>query len=349
MREAPGKILDLSRRVFGSNEYGGVPRAASSPCRGRQRDAESMIATALPDCHITATEMLTGGFSNTNYKVYRAEQPPVVLRIIAQEPDIVRKEAAICHLIHAAVSVPEILYSDAEGKRFGHAYSIIEWIDGIALSTLLATSDGDTIGQCAYAAGKTLAGIARFTFPAPGLFGPDLTVPAPFGAWRDSLSDYVAACLFQGHASRWLGDELMEQLWQLVVAKASYLDALPPGARLVHGDYKGQNLLVRQHNATWDIAAVLDWEFAYAGTPLIDLGIFLRYEADLPATYAHEVVRGYTEHGGDLPENWRPIIKLLDLVNLCDFLNSPLHRPQLYANVIGVIRQTLALFALQGW
>ena len=49
-------------------------------------------------------------------------------------------------------------------------------------------------------------------------------------------------------------------------------------ARLVHGDFGAANILVRQVQGAWQVAAVIDWEFAFAGTPLFDLGHFLRYE-----------------------------------------------------------------------
>ncbi len=48
------------------------------------------------------------------------------------------------------------------------------------------------------------------------------------------------------------------------------------GAALVHNDYKFDNVMLRQENIT-EIAAVLDWEMATIGDPLMDLGTTLGY------------------------------------------------------------------------
>lgn len=48
------------------------------------------------------------------------------------------------------------------------------------------------------------------------------------------------------------------------------------GASLVHNDYKFDNVMLRQENIT-EITAVLDWEMATIGEPLMDLGTTLGY------------------------------------------------------------------------
>jgi hypothetical protein len=46
---------------------------------------------------------------------------------------------------------------------------------------------------------------------------------------------------------------------------------------------------------------VLDWEFALAGSPLFDTGNMLRFDHVLPTNSSSEFIRGYQEHGGQLP------------------------------------------------
>ena len=48
---------------------------------------------------------------------------------------------------------------------------------------------------------------------------------------------------------------------------------------MVHGEYGPQNLLVDA--ATWEVSAVLDWEFAHDGDPLEDLARALADGGDL--------------------------------------------------------------------
>jgi len=56
-----------------------------------------------------------------------------------------------------------------------------------------------------------------------------------------------------------------------------------------------------------------------------------RHEGDLPPDYALEFERGYRAAGGALPPNWRRLAKLLDLLNLCEFLNTQRSRPRVVA------------------
>ena len=56
------------------------------------------------------------------------------------------------------------------------------------------------------------------------------------------------------------------------------MTATPARIALVHADFNPKNLLVDP--ATGGVTGVLDWEFAYAGAPLGDLGNLLRFETD---------------------------------------------------------------------
>jgi aminoglycoside phosphotransferase (APT) family kinase protein len=71
------------------------------------------------------------------------------------------------------------------------------------------------------------------------------------------------------------------------------------------------------------VAAVLDWEFAFAGPPLVDLAVFLRHRETLPAAYTAGVLAGYAAAGGSVPADWAVQTRLLDLLNLCSMLAQP--------------------------
>jgi aminoglycoside/choline kinase family phosphotransferase len=51
--------------------------------------------------------------------------------------------------------------------------------------------------------------------------------------------------------------------------------------QLVHADFNPKNILVRGAS----VAAVLDWEFAFSGTPLFDVGNMLRFAERYPPGY----------------------------------------------------------------
>lgn len=280
----------------------------------------SLLATALPGEQVERTERLSGGLANTNYKVVLAgRQEPVVLRLYTRDPYACAREVAIHRLVAGRVPVPEVLYAECAGDAGGTSVAVMRWVDGIKLDALLAEKDERAIGSAAVAVGATLAALGAFQFPRAGFFGPDLMVAEPLPGMREACLGYVEEALFTRKGAERLGATRAQSIWALLNANAALLDAADSTPQLVHGDYKAQNLLVRETSPGWEVAAALDWEFAFAGSPLIDLSILLRYAERLPSTFASGVVAGYTGTGGTLPDDWRRILKLLDLMNLCDF------------------------------
>ena len=305
----------------------------------------TMLEPLFPDAHVAQVQLLSGGFSNSNYHIRLAEPgTSVVLRLHAGEGMIdhtyttAQKEWEIMHLLqqNQAVVLPKPLYADLNGTRMGRPYTIMSFVEGECLSDLLVERDRQTVGACAYTAGQTLAALHTVTFPHTGFFGSDLTIQQQGDTGGEGWRDYIAQCL-TGYGRTWLGAERAERLWQFVLAHQAEVATLPDQAVLVHADYNGKNLLMQSTHEGWQVAAVLDWEFAFAGSPLFDTGNFLRHEADFPPDYALEFERGYRAAGGALPPNWRWLAKLLDLLNLCEFLNTPRFRPRVVAETIQLI------------
>ncbi|MFK7984767.1 MAG: phosphotransferase family protein [Sandaracinaceae bacterium] len=84
-------------------------------------------------------------------------------------------------------------------------------------------------------------------------------------------------------------------------------------ARLLHGDFKLSNV-----HASGDTVLVLDWEYAYAGPALMDVGQLMRW--DVPEGFVDAFERSYRAHGGELPAGWLPQARALDAVNLAALL-----------------------------
>jgi aminoglycoside phosphotransferase (APT) family kinase protein len=306
-----------------------------------------MIASAFAprkSAHAVSAQLLSGGLANTNYRVRVAGmRETFVLRLYTRDPMTCRTEVALNALVRERVPVPAISYADTEGELMGTPYALVEWVEGTPLTELLATGGGQEIERAGESAGAVLARIAAFTFPAAGFFGPELTIAEPLpigpGAFVALLDDWLAP----GPAHDQLGDEMTARLLGFIHAQAPLLEATQDAHTLVHGDYKASNLLVRARDESWEVAAVLDWEFAFSGPPLFDLAIMLRHErADSPFTRG--VARGYTASGGTLPPDWWRIIRLLDLLNLVQFLCLPGERPILVRDVTRLIAATM-----DGW
>lgn len=303
----------------------------------------ALVQPIFPGQWVVSASLLTEGLANTNYKLrVSGQDEDYVLRLYTRERSACQKEWDIYRLVHDRIPVPEMLHADPDGHAFGRPYSICRWVEGVKLATLLAEGDLTAIGQAAYATGATLAQIHSYAFPMAGFFGPGLTVAQPLGPLAESYLGYLADRLLVGQAGQRLGPELTRKLWQFSGRNAHVLDGRTKHSVLGHADYKGTNLLLKPTAAGWRMAAVLDREFAFAGDPLFDVGILFRYDASFPALFESGFVAGYREQGGSLPDDWRRLARLLDLVNLCEFLNTADRSGRLVTDVTDLIVATLA-------
>lgn len=303
----------------------------------------AMLQPIFPGKRLASAQVLTEGYVNTNYKItVDGIDEAFVLRLYVRDRAACQKDVDIFNLVQNGVPVPELLYADTTGSHFNAPYSVMKWVDGILLSAILASKNEADIAESAYAVGHVLAAIGSYTFPHAGFFGPGLTVDAPF----DDTTTFVGLIeefLFKGVAGERLGQDLTERLWTFVKSNAHHLDAIASNASLVHSDFKGINILLRKNGQQkWSVSAVLDWEFAFSNTPLIDIGNMLRYDRLYPAAFEQEFIRGFLDQGGHLPTQWKLIARLLDLISLCEFLNRrQARRDTMVADVTELILATI--------
>lgn len=297
---------------------------------------------------------LTGaGLRNTNYKVVVVdgrEDAPVVLRLYAagDGPEVCARETGVLGLAgQHGIPVPAVLFADPAGIRFGHAYAVTTFVNGVLLRDVMTRGGADALAA-GRAAGEMRAALSRITFEHDGFFGPNLTIPDPFpDSPAANVRGYVARCLSQAVARKRLDDNLARRTERMVEERQVWLDAAiretSPLPCLVHADYQSTNLLVRdEKNGSWHVSGVLDWEFTHAGTPLFDLAILLRNQgAPPPPGFANAVAEGYTNAGGCLPDDWQRAARVVDLVNLCDFLASLEAGNTTVAAVRAVIQNTV--------
>jgi aminoglycoside phosphotransferase (APT) family kinase protein len=284
----------------------------------------AMLEPAFGRRRVVAAEPLTDGASTTSYRVaLEGLEEAYVLRIFARDPTACRKELDITRLVAGTVPIAEIVDADPDGARHGRPYSVSRWIDGVKLDRLLEALSGDEVDQLGSEVGRVLGRIATFRFPRAGFFGPGLEIERPLGDSRQWFVDFVEGCLATPRAQERLGNELTAAVCRLVRSNVHRLDVLEGVASLVHGDYRAWNLLLAREARVWRIVAVLDWEFAHAGTPLLDLGGLLRDERRLPPGFESALVHGFSEVDGPLPAGWKPLVKLLDLSSLCELVVAP--------------------------
>jgi len=296
-----------------------------------------MIAPVFAPRNAVSAQLLSGGLANTNYKVRVAGmRESFVLRLYTRDPHACRKEVDLYALVQDHVPMPAIFYADVEGELMGTPYMLRAWAEGTPLAELLSTGSEQDLEGAGSSAGRVLAVIGRHTFPEAGFFGPDLHIAEALPLGPAGFLTMLDDWLFHGLAGQRLGAEPTARLWRFVLTHASLLAGTDSLHTLVHGDYKPSNLLVGKRDDRWEVAAVLDWEFAFAGTPLFDLAILLRHHRP-DSAFTRAVAHGYADAGGTLPSHWWRIARLLDLLNLVQFLTLPGERETLTRGVTDLI------------
>jgi aminoglycoside phosphotransferase (APT) family kinase protein len=296
---------------------------------------QRIIATAVPRATVLEAHPLRDGLRNANFKVL-LDIPPqaVVLRIYEHDPSLWQKEIDLLRLVSAVgVPVPEILYAEP-------GVTVLRWIEAITLLDLKRAGDCAAIAQAAQSAGEVLAAIGRTRFDKSGWIAPGPTVTAPLLEGDDPVPRFIDQCLASSHQR--LPQDLRPRVSELAWRYAPQLSALDGDPRLVHGDFGKRNLLVYETAGRWRVAAVLDWEFAIAASPLNDIANLLRYEREERPLLEPHFSAAYENAGGVLPPNWRALARVLDLTALCSSLAAAHELPDDVApELAGLVRATV--------
>jgi len=277
------------------------------------------IALAFPNSEIARTEILSGGLINTNIKIeFSSRQPPVVLRFYRSDAAVCLKESAVLRLVRSTVPVPEVIHVEPNGIDGSAPFTIMEFVNGVTFQQLKRTKDTEAIHHAAASAGETLARIGKYQFPKPGRLqvDNDLTVGPQYMEVPRLLDSFLQSRNLQQRIDVSLQHKLHDFIWSW----ADQLRAFDNDRQLVHCDFGNRNILVDRINGRWQVAAVLDWEFALSGMPLLDIGHYLRYESqDMPLREPY-FSRAFVESGGFLPDDWRQLSMVLDLTGLVECL-----------------------------
>lgn len=270
---------------------------------------------------VTTIQKLSGGFSNSNFLV----NGEWVLRVVAQGWESCQREAWLLEFARGqGLRVPRVVRTECFGDL---ALMQLEFLPGEPLDP------GKCETQTFRWLGQELARVHSVAFEASGLFGPTGALE-PFDP---NLGPLLVQEYLGGSAGRRLGANRRAELERLVKVHWSLVQECATGPALVHSDFNPKNVLV-DNDRVW----LLDWEFAMACDPLIDLGNFFRFENDYLPSQRQAFLDGYAR---PLPDRWREAARLHDLISMLDMLNSPQELPETFVTALAVIDQTLHEFA----
>jgi aminoglycoside phosphotransferase (APT) family kinase protein len=295
-----------------------------------------LLAPVFPGAAVTRFARVSGGLVNTNLKVLLAgRSAPVLLRIYQRDATQGLKEAALIRHFGSRVPVPELFHAAETNPVTGHAYSILSWVEGRRLDAVA----GENLHSAGRALGTALADVHAVKFDRFGFLGADLKIVRPIDLDRDGLLAYLDHAFAVGHGAARVGPELMAPLRDFIEREGEKISSWAGAPCLVHGDCNGSNLLFRQGaNGAWELAAILDWEFAFSGTPGFDLAHLLRPPLGQHAGFAEAVASSYRDAGGMPPPDWRTVARITDLFAWIDILS----RPDAGANVVEDARNSIA-------
>jgi aminoglycoside phosphotransferase (APT) family kinase protein len=294
----------------------GTPPIPRPGLASLQAAAASLLGTA-----VEIIEPLSGGARRDTYRVIDETGARSVLRLDRDAASL-EKEVALTLLVRGRVPVAAIVGADLTGELVGVPLTVSAYAEGELLDAALAGAGDDDASALGEVVGRTLATIGTIVFDAPGPLGPALR-PEPFDVPLPGLlvetGDRV---LGEAAARSALGDPVADGYRALLQEAAPALEAVADETALVHSDFNGKNLvLARDPAGAPVVSAVLDWEFAFAGPPLADVGNMLRRQERMPAAFVDRFVASFAEHGGGLPAGWRSIAAALDALALLDFLD----------------------------
>lgn len=239
------------------------------------RLAAWMDGHGLGEGPIEGLRPLTGGTQNILLMFERAgrryvlRRPPHNLR--PESNNTMRREAQVLGAL-AATDVPHARLIAACGDEalFGFAFYLMEPIDGYNVTEGLPAPAADAAFQrdMGLSLVDALAALGRVDFAAVGLgdFGrPEGFLDRQVGRWKKELDSY-------GRYDGWHGPDALPGIDRVAQWLTEHQPrSFTPG--IIHGDFHLANVMFATE--TPRVAAIVDWELATIGDPLLDLGWLL--------------------------------------------------------------------------
>ncbi len=226
----------------------------------------------LPRGEISLVDKLVGGTQNILVRFERGgrnfvlRRPPIHKRPNSDET--MRREARVLGALkHSNVPHPELIAACGDEALLGAAFYLMEPIDGFNASMGLPElheGDPDVRRGMGFAMAEGIAALGAVDYLAVGLEGfgrPEGYLERQVARWQHQLETYAEMEGYPGPDIPGL-DRI-----------ATWLDANRPAHSLpgiLHGDYHIANVMFSFDGP--ELAAIVDWELATVGDPLLDLG-----------------------------------------------------------------------------
>lgn len=218
---------------------------------------------SLQDVH-----RLAGGNSNETYLLRtsagaRILRRPPAATIAPSAHSMAREHRVLTALAQAGVPAPRPLAFCDDPGIIGAPFLLMERVEGMAPTQALPEAYGDDLEGAADAILDALVALHSVPWQEVGLadFGkPQGFLERQVSRWRAQYTRYQVRDLPRfGQLADWLEENR------------------PPDAppAILHGDFHADNCLLCLDEPR--VSAIIDWEMATIGDPLLDLGLFLAF------------------------------------------------------------------------
>jgi len=278
------------------------------------------------------------GCRTTNYIIETNEaQCKYILKIFFTTEKGHKKEIKLLKMLkeNKDIQVPKVYKVNSHEIIENREYAIYEYVEGISIGR--AVDEGYVVKEVFIReVARSLAQIHNYRFNKAGFLDENLKLkeklPSLTSWYEQFMGDF---------ARKRLGNNTVEKINQIVNENKIKLDELDEDIRLVHGDFQGTNILIKDDK----LSGILDWEFVMAGHPLADIAQFFRYEEYFNEKLIKVFEKEYNKNSSyKLIDEWYKLSKLRDLVNMIQLLNANENMPNKYVTLKKIVNNTLKLF-----
>ena len=274
------------------------------------------------DTVVAEAKLREGGLFNTTYLVTtKCPDQNVIIRFAPSrqellfqfEREMMAKEPWIYEqLRRVGIPVPRILAFDDSYRIIPRSYVVLEYVAGIPLhEAKMSDMDRSTIQE---RLGKATAAMHSITADYYGWPQPDHPERA-YRTWWDFIAAFTDE-IAEKTTRFEVFDEMVMQTYYDFFREHKHVFELAEAPRFVHNDLWEPNVLVREENGTWDIAAVIDADRALFGDR--------EYEFALWGNNPH-FMRGY---GRTLDDSHEANIRRTSYMFLLQLMNAYFHKVQ---------------------
>jgi fructosamine-3-kinase len=259
-------------------------------------------------------QLLSDGQANTNIRIGNDQ----VLRLYRRDVSIAGKELSLIQKNWNSFVVPEII-------RSGEGFLLMKYMNHSPLEDKAEVGAG---------LGEALAEIHSHRYETAGFIGTSLLMAEPMEDFVMDIWSYL--CSFMDMPLKpALPRVLLDEVVEFFDSKIEGLQEVCGHPVLLHGDFTVSNL----HWSDKGKPLVLDWEFAYAGSALMDVGQLFRWPVS-PA-FEDAFQKGYQSSGGHLADQWKYWAGILDLINLVGMLYKSTPDSRMALDITAKIKSTL--------